>query len=233
MARILGIDLAAQPDRTAACVLGEAPTVGWDDEALLAEMRRADAIGIDAPFGWPADFVRQVAAHATSGVWTADPQSRSLRLRATDLAVHAQTGLWPLSVSSDRIAVCAWRCVSLLHRLGARRDRAFETYPAAALHAWGLPARGYKRPEAAPARARIVAALGVAQADLVDGRGADHRLDALICALVAREALEGRTLGPRGARESRLAASEGWIHVPAPGAPPAVPDAAGPAQPPI
>ena len=65
-----------------------------------------------------------------------------------------------MSVSSDLIAVPAWRCMGLLDRLGvndrAGGDGAFEVYPAAALCAWGLRSRGYKGPKAGERRSALV-----------------------------------------------------------------------------
>jgi hypothetical protein len=51
---------------------------------------------------------------------------------------------------------------------------------------------------------------GVAEAVVVS----DHLLDALLSALVAVAVTQGATLGPRDDEERRLAAIEGWIHVP-------------------
>ena len=164
--RTLGIDLSAQAKRTATCAIdwsdGRAsvgvPHVGADDEALLAAMREADWIGIDAPFGWPDAMVRAVGDHAEGRPWPEPASSPRLRYRTTDWFVQGTTdangtSVWPLSVSSDRIAVCAWRCASLLSRhstaIGRRIDRSgadpaprgavVEVYPAAALAMWGLP----------------------------------------------------------------------------------------------
>lgn len=154
--RTLGIDLASQPENTALCVVSwaddgrgaevEPPRAGCDDDALLAEMARADAVGIDAPFGWPAAFVSAVAGEG----WPAGVAVDALRFRETDRFVRSWTGevlgrrLSPLSVSADRIAYCAWRCRSLLARHRGT-SRVYEVYPAAALAVWGQPHRGYKR----------------------------------------------------------------------------------------
>jgi hypothetical protein len=70
-----------------------------------------------------------------------------LRYRETERSLHrqllqeARVKLWPLSVSSDKIATCAWRCAALLmaHHddSGKIFDRTglgsgvFEVYPAA------------------------------------------------------------------------------------------------------
>jgi predicted nuclease with RNAse H fold len=58
----LGIDMSSQPKGTAACaVTWEAdravtvtPCLGCDDEILSEMIAKSDAVGIDAPFGWPA-----------------------------------------------------------------------------------------------------------------------------------------------------------------------------------
>lgn len=162
--KTLGVDLAAQPKKTAACVLSwdaDAATVeslatGLDDPALLAsvEQHAPSKIAVDAPFGWPQPFVAAVSSHSTGGRWT-DAEIAALRLRLTDRVVIAETRQQPLSVSSDRIAVTAMRCGRLLTRLGdagydVRRDGAgalVEVYPAAALRQWGLDPRGYKGPK--------------------------------------------------------------------------------------
>lgn len=242
--RTLGIDLAAAPAGTGACV------VEWDegrgrvthleagagDHDVVALARHADRVGIDCPFGWPDAFVHAVAAHAGGAPWpgrdAADPAGfrRSLRLRATDEAVVAATGLTPLSVSTDRIGVTAMRCALLLDQMArqggdVRRDgagRVAEVYPAAALRRWGLPWKGYKGAgDAAPRlRGEIVDGLRSAAPWLSLGRGGraacvDHHdlLDALVCALVARAVALGRTAPPPPELAGRVA-REGWVHVP-------------------
>jgi len=112
---------------------------------------------IDAPLGWPAAFVRSVAAYGLGGPFP-DP-GEDLWLRATDRVVWAAVGRRPLSVSSDRIAYPAVRAARLLSRLGpdrpARRDGSdgiIEVYPAGALAAWGIDPGRYKRPDALDVR---------------------------------------------------------------------------------
>ena len=237
--RVLGVDLASQPAHTGACAL----TVGrrgaraqvWvnlDDEALLDHAKDADATGIDAPFGWPDGFVQLVAAHhspdrtpghAARPSWS--PQARdALRWRATDLYVRAETGRWPLSVSSDLIAVPAFRCAGLLDRLGvvARdgSDRAWETYPAASLNRWGLRSRGYKGKDRKEVRSTILAALRerTPRLELDEDTvglcvGTDHALDALVAALTTVAGLRGLT-DPPPEPQRELAATEGWIALP-------------------
>ena len=42
----------------------------------------------------------------------------------------------------------------------------------------------------------------------------DDAFDALVCAITARAAARGRTHRPEVGEQARLAAVEGWIHVP-------------------
>ena len=131
---------------------------GANDDALLAAVSAADKVGIDVPFGWPTDFVAGIAEYTHTGIWPsgiAQPTTapKYLQFRETDRFVHEKTGRWPLSVSSDRIAIPAMRAAALFSRLAeqgeiVRRDgsgKVVEVYPAAALRVWGFNADGYKR----------------------------------------------------------------------------------------
>jgi hypothetical protein len=80
-----------------------------------------ERVGIDAPFGWPAAFVAMMARHhgalgdaaggSVVGVPEWSPAQRDqLRFRRTDVVVRGALGRWPLSVSSDLIAIVAMRC---------------------------------------------------------------------------------------------------------------------------
>ena len=172
--RTAGVDLSVADKGTAAAIIeweegsedrarvGE-PSSGLDDAALLDLLAEAEWTAIDAPFGWPEPMVSAVHAYSTEGRWPA-PEKQSFRLRRTDIHVHdrvlAETDqkLWPLSPSTDRISLTAWRLAGLreaahersrirLDRAGA--DRVVEAYPAAALLLWELPREGYKSdPEA-------------------------------------------------------------------------------------
>jgi hypothetical protein len=186
----LGIDLAAQEKKTASCAiewvsgqaLVELPVVGAPSGELIAAMQTVQWIGIDAPFGWPDAMVEAIHRYAHEGTWPAAVVSERLRYRATDSFVHEviaaerNLSVWPLSVSSDRIAVCAWRCAGLLREFGEQTgwqlDRisvpgadgppaessapvaergVVEVYPAGALALWGFPFKGYKRTAGTPA----------------------------------------------------------------------------------
>lgn len=140
--RYLGIDLSAQPARTACCVIERRGTkhsvLSVDgpchDEGLLSEMRAADVVAIDAPFGWPTTFVAAMSNLASESWPPQVPngsgnQARAaydysaLRLRETDRYVSEQVRkpdgkpLRPLSVSADSIGVVAFRAAALLNEL--------------------------------------------------------------------------------------------------------------------
>ena len=131
--RVVGVDLAAEPARTAMAALGwddgkavvEDLRVGADDEAVLAALAAADKAGIDAPFGWPDAFAAFLAAHQVGdvpvpGALTGQQWRRQLAWRHTDEAVRAATGLIRLSVAADRIGHAAMRCAGLLAKPGTR-----------------------------------------------------------------------------------------------------------------
>src|SRR5436190_15722858 len=114
------------PNKTSACSIDwtlnsaqvKAPEVSCGDHKLHELIREADAVGLDAPFGWPEGFVRAVN-NWTSETWSPELRNR-LQFRETDRHVNQQVKKWwPLSVSSDRIALPAMRAMALLkhHRV--------------------------------------------------------------------------------------------------------------------
>src|SRR5215211_1039619 len=141
---------------------GEVPVVsellsGLGDRELLDAISFADKVGIDAPFGWPDQFVDAVSAHRNRSGWPGSGEDQDLyrfqlSFRATDRRLIEHGARRPLSVSTDLIGVVAMRCAYLLDRLaavGEPVDRAgsgkvIETYPAPALSSWGISATGYK-----------------------------------------------------------------------------------------
>jgi predicted nuclease with RNAse H fold len=240
--RTLGIDLAAQPANTSVCAIDWAPGApivsdlrsGLNDEALLDAVSEADKVGIDAPFGWPDEFVHAVVAHRDGAGWPGSGDDQDiyrfhLSFRATDRHLIEGGARRPLSVSTDLIGVVAMRCAYLLDRLAARGepvDRAgsgkvIEAYPAPALTSWNLSATGYK---SRVGMARIPKILALVEEGLGglgmtpqqrELAGADHNcFDALIASLVARAAALGLTQGPESEEERDRAVREGWIHVP-------------------
>ena len=69
--RTVGIDLAADPTKTAAAVLewsaGEARLVelslGVADDDVVRLFGEGDALGVDSPLGWPRPFLEFLAGH--------------------------------------------------------------------------------------------------------------------------------------------------------------------------
>ncbi len=245
----VGIDLSASKQRTAATTIewGEhqatvaEPALDLGDEDLVARLTAADWVGIDAPFGWPQAMVEAVHDYATTDRWSGI-NKEAFRWRRTDILarelVLAETDkkLWPLSVSSDRLAVTAWRTAGLRERVfegsGLRFDRAgsdgvMEVFPAAALLLWSVERGAYKtsqdperREAEVNARAELLAAIEAKALWLRWAPGArevcvdnDDALDALLAALIARAAALGLT-APPGAEDIDLARVEGWVHLP-------------------
>jgi len=117
--RILGLDLASEPRNTWVVIVNVGPTghavallygETATDDVLVALAREVDVTGVDAPLGWPLEFITAVAAITTAKGWSAGRERSGLRYRRTDLVVQATTGIWPLSVSSDKLGVTAMRC---------------------------------------------------------------------------------------------------------------------------
>jgi predicted nuclease with RNAse H fold len=240
--RTLGIDLAAQPANTSACTVDWGPgrpivsqlRSGLADDILLDSIEDADKVAIDAPFGWPDEFVEAVSAHRNRAGWPGSGEDQDLyrfqlSFRATDRQLIERGSRRPLSVSTDLIGVVAMRCAFLLDRLAARGepvDRAgsgklVEAYPAPALITWGLSATGYKSRVGASRLPELLSQLEdglrgiemtIQQRELAS---ADHNsFDALVCSLVARAAALGLTQPPDPGAQADRATREGWIHVP-------------------
>jgi predicted nuclease with RNAse H fold len=240
--RTLGIDLAAQPANTSACAIDWGPgapvvdelRAGLDDATLLDAIDRADKVGIDAPFGWPDEFVAAVDAHRNRAGWPGSGEDQDvyrfhLSFRATDRRLIEQGARRPLSVSTDLIGVVAMRCAYLLDRLAARGetvDRAgsgkvIEAYPAPALRSWGLSGMGYKSRVGVARIPELLSGLEEALGGIRmtpeqrQAAGSDHNcFDALVASLVARAAALGLTQPPESDEERDRAVREGWIHIP-------------------
>lgn len=235
----VGIDVAAQAKGTGACAVVWHPAgaeimhveAGLGDDRLLdlLSSENAQRIGVDVPLGWPTAFVNALARHHRGQPWgdlEDPPKGKTLTHRATDRWVHDQPDitLWPLSVSTDRIAYSAMRTARLLGQLGytdrSGEGRIVEVYPAAALKCWGLESRQYKRMTGRANLTRLLqqlrgAAPWLQAEDEIWGllEEDDNKFDALICALVARAA--ARNQCRQIPLQHRAAAKiEGWIHLP-------------------
>jgi hypothetical protein len=134
----MGVDLAAQPANTAVCLVRWGPgrpqimmlARGRDNEStplddkwiltravgLRQDFGEVTKVGIDDPFGWPVPFLDAMAAYRAGPQWPwpIEQPTEQVRLRETDRVVWRRSGRWPLSVTSDRIAIPAMRCAGLL-----------------------------------------------------------------------------------------------------------------------
>jgi predicted nuclease with RNAse H fold len=203
-----------------------------DDDAILSVIERADKTGIDCPFGWPDAFVHFVTVHHSGpaslprcGIGAGWHQE--LTMRRTDAFVHDKLGIWPLSVSADKIAHVALRCAVLLARLDAAGrpvDRSgtgpvVEVYPRASLRSWDLYRPGYKQSAKSDILSCLVDDLRAKAPWLDCGphgqtlRRSHDAFDAVIAAMTARAAAQNQTFPP--SRDDLAAAlAEGWIPIP-------------------
>lgn len=236
----LGIDLAAQPEKTGVAwvewTAGNARVteleVGASDESLLKAMTTASKTGIDCPLGWPGEFVAFVSRHQHDHVVVepglAADWRRRLCYRVTDLHLKDTVpGIQGLSVSSDRIGVTTMRCAALLSQLAAMGRQVVRTgsgpvaevYPAASLVRWGFSHRGYKGTKGNGRRSELVDELLSAAPWLDLGsyeglcRASDDALDAVLASMTARAASLG-LVEPIPTESQAAAEVEGWIALP-------------------
>lgn len=261
MTATLGVDLASQAKNTAVCAIDwsadeasvcalfkgtDAGGTPLHDKLIVSAMRglwgdlpAPSKVAIDAPLGWPVDFVRAIS---DLGSWPngLDEKPRRLVRRATDYWVHEATSKLPLSVTTDRIAYAAMRASGLLAHYAATFDDAVdrsgmaglvcETYPDPAIRRLGIwpgdvGARDSYKGQADGLRESIVRLLrerapwlhltSEQERACIDS---DDCLDALVCALVARAAERDLTDKPPP-RLRHEAEREGWIHLPNSGLP--------------
>jgi hypothetical protein len=240
----LGVDLASQPQKTAACVVNwrrdeaivETLETGVSDDRLLDLASGADKVGVDVPFGWPEAFVKAVTAHHAQQAWILAPGDHlRLRLRRTDIFVHRKTGKWPLSVSTDKIAIPALRAVSLMCRLaasGSLVDRIgsgkfVEVYPAAALMRWNVAGSANDSANLIGSLQTRIPGLKVSEEACALCSQNRDASDSVVAALIARAAALN-LCEPIPEDDLHIAAAEGWIALPVVGS---LPQRLGPATP--
>jgi predicted nuclease with RNAse H fold len=235
--RTVGVDLAAEPTKTAVAVLDwnedgavvDSLVVGADDDLIVAAATGASTLGLDAPLGWPEPFLEFLRAQRDGRPLPPTDLAgrRRLAFRETDRAVTSLTRLRPLSVAADRIGHAAMRAAGLVAALGSAghpTDRdgtgfVLESYPAAALKRWGLAHTGYKGADNTMLRAALVTDLVRLAPRLRLGeyadlcRASDDAFDAVICGLIARASALRLVHQPTPEQE-RFAVTEGWIVVP-------------------
>lgn len=217
----------------------------WTDERLIEVMSdpSIERIGVDAPFGWPIEYVAAISASSKNGTWPKDGYTEDFgRFRATELNIKELLGATPLSSSLGNLSWVTRRSARLLARQARGEDVEsarlgescfVEVYPAASLKLWGIsPADlaedpgGYKGEKAkAVGRRRNLAEVLVKELESVvnmppdfvarcEEKGGDDLVDAFVAALVARAMAQGRCEPiPAGPTPKQLKA-EGWIRVP-------------------
>lgn len=228
--RTAGIDLAASPRTTAACILRwtragasvEEIRQRVDDADLVEVVTTADRVGVDVPFGWPRGFVRALVAHAAEEPWpwrgedSAEVRRDHLRFRGTDTVAAGRLRRPPMTAAFDRLGAATARWAHVADMLAARgvpvaRDgsgTACEVYPAGARYVWGLGTRSLDE-------VRLSLPVTASPADEARLRD-EHVFDAFVAALVARAVAKGRAYGP-GPEDADLAREEGWLWLPEPG----------------
>lgn len=233
----VGVDLAAEAKKTAVariawspgCALVEWVRLGQLDADVVNAADGAAKVGIDCPLGWPEPFIDFLLPQRDRlPLPPADLAGRKpLAYRLTDQFVIDQGWGRPLSVSADLIGHAAMRAAGLLATLDAAgydADRSgagivVESYPAAALRRWGMPATAYKGLTGGVRRGEIVDRVRAELPGFELGeheelcRRSDDALDAVVCALIARAACIGAVTWPTRTQRPR-AQTEGWIVVP-------------------
>jgi len=223
--RALGIDLSSTKKSTSVCVIEYAGKFGrcsqpieqCSDPVIDNLIEYSDAVGIDAPLGWPDKFTKAVSEWSFDN-WNTEIRD-GLRFRLTDRIVRERIGKWPLSVSSDLIALPAMRAMAMLRRNNVQDksggDKGFyEVYPAGSLRIWDIYESGYKKSVEVRRRMLSVLRTNFPLLEIPDEySNTDDNLDSLVAAITVEQAARGNTLPPT-ASQLRLAMTEGWIHLP-------------------
>lgn len=177
---------------------------GWPDlfVALMADRHHGPlpAEAMPAAAHWEKWRTREVAQRRTDRFLTDDPRIRTRPLPASFQLLGATAAMWVL-VEANLVS------------LGVEIDRAglggtaCETYPSAALSAWGFGKAKQTWPELQTNFAFLTA-----DQHLHDQLASDDVCDAVVCALVARARDLEHTIGPPD-EDLPAGRREGWIHV--------------------
>jgi len=181
--KVAGIDLAGSEKRpTGICILeggtARVSVVHMDDEILQAVGEEVQAVAIDAPLSLPYGrcCLRddcQCAGRAHFRVCDLELRNRKIKFFPITLGPMRQLTL---------------RGLALKEKLEKKRLRVFETYPGAAQDIWGIPRQ--KDPQGLKQGLKRFKVAG----NWLSPRDTKDELDALTCALVAREDLKGNTI---------------------------------------
>jgi predicted nuclease with RNAse H fold len=181
--KVVGIDLAGSERRpTGFCLLegkqARVSVLHSDREILQAIGKGVKAVAIDAPLSLPRG--RCCLRNDCQCIGKAHFRVCDLELRK----MHIK--FFPITLGPMRQLTL--RGLALKEKLEKRGLRVFETYPGAAQDIWGIPRQ--KNPEGLK---KGLKRLGIKGAWL-DSNVTKDELDALTCALVAREELRGNTI---------------------------------------
>jgi uncharacterized protein len=181
--KVVGIDLAGSPKRpTGICILvgnqARVSVVLSDEEILQAVGKDAQAIAIDAPLSLP---------RGRCCLKDDCPCAGRAHFRACDLELRRmKIKFFPITLGPMRQLTV--RGMALKEKLEKMGFRVFETYPGAAQDIWGIPRQkdlqglreGLKRFKL--------------KGNWMEPRVTKDELDAVTCALAAREDLRGNTI---------------------------------------
>lgn len=252
--RVVGVDWATESKKRAAVELATQSGVlilvkvvqpfSDADAGSTLKDPGLDVVAVDTPFGWPKDFTGFVSAWSASSGGTPPPTSQSFSLRTTDLVVRQETGKQPLSVSADRIGLCArsWVNVVTAEKVADRIDvgqrpaperPVIEVYPGASLKVFAKHSNSKvddadfkkKRASREAALKGLSSVFGVQDpnqlTNMLIGVGDEDSdaADAFLAALTALAylgQLPGWSVRRPASHELALAETEGWIFFPVP-----------------
>lgn len=188
---------------------------------FVAESGLTGSMGIDVPFGWPAEHSRFVDGWSALNAWTEEeplPDRSSFEMRLTDVEINKyESSIAPFAVGADTIAQAAYKwadCRCALSTLTGTIDfglgdlptstmTSFESYPGAFVNLRYPEHSNYKsKPEE---RSKLLASLkrdyAVQSEERKNGwlhwatqqKGSPDAFDAFLCAITAWDHLRWRS----------------------------------------